>query len=220
MSDNRQNGIKNISKYLYIFLKSLRKLTRYYPTKINKYLYRCIRFKVNLSKDPFNDKMVPYITGNKKTFWGFTSTSMNPNLTYNFLKDEKSLKAGTIFILGGDVWGYDITLFNYYGEKEILLEPERKFIIDNVLPPLNEIINVTCKILKTPLILKDEIKESNYNNESEINDNIEISKYIVTIETEIKINDNPKYISGMGLLCNIPIKNIKALITYQHIFWS
>ena len=220
VSDNRQNGIKNISKYLYIFLKSLRKLTRYYPTKTNKYLYRCIRFKVNLSKDPFNDKMVPYITGNKKTFWGFTSTSMNPNITYNFLKDEKSLKTGTIFILGGDVWGYDITLFNYYGEKEILLEPERKFIIDNVLPPLNELINVTCKILKTPLILKDEIKESNYNNESEIHDNIddiEISKYIATIETEIKINDNPKYISGMGLLCNIPIKNIKALITYQHI---
>ena len=85
MSDNRQNGIKNISKYLYIFLKSLRKLTRYYPTKTNKYLYRCIRFKVNLSKDPFNDKMVPYITGNKKTFWGFTSTSTNPNTTYNIV---------------------------------------------------------------------------------------------------------------------------------------
>ena len=86
--------------------------------------------------------MVRYITGNKKTFWGFTSTSTNPNTTYNFLQDENSLKAGTIFTLGGDVWGYDITLFNYYGEKEILLEPERKFIIDNVLPPLNEIISL------------------------------------------------------------------------------
>jgi len=179
---------------------------------------------VNLSKDPFNDKMVPYITGNKKTFWGFTSTSTNPNTTYNFLQDENSLKAGTIFTLGGEVWGYDITLFNYYGEKEILLEPERKFIIDNVLPPLNEIINVTCNILKTPLILGDENKESNYNNELEIHDNIddneiskEIGKYIAIIKTEIKIDDNPKYISGLGLFCNIPTKNIKALITYQHI---
>ena len=31
VSDNRKNGIKNISKYLYIFLKSLRKLERYHP---------------------------------------------------------------------------------------------------------------------------------------------------------------------------------------------
>ena len=92
-------------------------------------------------------------------------------------------------------------MFNYYGEKEILLEPERKFIIDNVLPPLNEIINVTCNILKTPLILDEENKVSNFNKEFEIHDNIddneiskEISKYIAIIETKIKIDDNPKHI--------------------------
>ena len=101
VSNNRQKGIANISKYLYIFLKSLRKLPRYYPT--NKYLYRCITHKVSLSKDPFNKKMVPYIAGNKKTFWGFTSTSSNPKMTYNFLKEEEKIKTGTIFILGGDI---------------------------------------------------------------------------------------------------------------------
>ena len=63
------------------------------------------------------------------------------------------MKTGTIFILGGDVWGYDIELFNYFGEKEILLEPERKFNIETVLPEINEIININCTILKTPLIL-------------------------------------------------------------------
>ena len=39
-SDDRKNGVRNVSKYLYILLKALRKLPRYYPT--DKYLYRCI----------------------------------------------------------------------------------------------------------------------------------------------------------------------------------
>ena len=33
VSEDRQNGVRNISKYLYIFFKSLRKLPRYYPKK-------------------------------------------------------------------------------------------------------------------------------------------------------------------------------------------
>ena len=39
VSNNKKKGVKNISQYLYIFLKSLRKLPRYYPE--NKVLYRC-----------------------------------------------------------------------------------------------------------------------------------------------------------------------------------
>ena len=33
VSENRQRGLKNISKYLYILLKSLRKLKRFFPNK-------------------------------------------------------------------------------------------------------------------------------------------------------------------------------------------
>ena len=83
VSDDRKNGVLNISKYLYIFLKALRKLPRYYPK--NNYLYRCLTVKVNISKDPNKEKMVPYISGNIKTFWGFTSTSPDPKTTYSFL---------------------------------------------------------------------------------------------------------------------------------------
>ena len=90
-------------------------------------------------------------------------------MTYNFLKDEEKIKSGTIFSLGGDIWGYDITLFNYFGEEEILLEPERKYKVDNVLPSLNEIIYVNCKILTTPLVL-----DSNINDNNQINNNIDI----------------------------------------------
>lgn len=181
VSDNRKNGIKNISKYLYIFLKSLRKIPIYYPDKANNHLYRCIRQKVNLSKDPFNDKLIPYIVGNKKTFWGFTSTSSNPKISYQFLDTTKQMKSGTLFTLEGDLWGYDITLFNWFGEKEILLEPERKFIVHNVLPALNEIIIVTCTILKSPIILdnngiKNLIKDEEYKNNDDKNDYINYIK--------------------------------------------
>ena len=77
VSEDRKGGVKNISKYLFILLKSLRKLDRYYPNEKEKYLYRCINFKVNLNYDLFNKKLVPYITGNTKTFWGFTSPPIN-----------------------------------------------------------------------------------------------------------------------------------------------
>ena len=114
VSDNRQEGINNISKYLYILLKSLRKLDRYFPKDKSKFLYRCINSKVEINKNTFKPKLIPYITGNKKTFWGFTSTSPDVITSYNFLKEGENNKSGTIFTITGKVWGYDITLFNYY----------------------------------------------------------------------------------------------------------
>jgi len=229
ISENRKNGINNISKYLFILLRSLRKLKRFYLNEENKYLYRCIPNKVNISEDPFNKKNIPFKVGNIKTFWGFTSTSENIKMTYNFLKEEEKIKSGTIFILEGDIWGYNITLFNYYGEEEILLEPERKYKVVNVLPPVNELIYVNCKILTTPLVLdnnnntieENNINKNNYNNIDNDNDDqlkeLNIKKCICNIEQEIKINNEYKYISGLGFICNIPNKNMKAFITYNHI---
>ena len=66
---------------------------------------------------------------------------------------KKKLKKGTFFSLYGKVYGYDISLFNKYNEEEILLEPEKKFRIENVIPDPNGIINVTCEILDSPNIL-------------------------------------------------------------------
>jgi hypothetical protein len=153
VSNNRKSGLKIISKYLFILLYTLRKLPRYYPTQTKGYLYRCINKHINYKIDPFNPRAIPYLQGNKKTFWGFTSTSPNIKMTYNFLGKKEDFKSGTIFSLYGDLWGYDITLFNFYNEDEILLEPERKFIIKQILPPVNEIIYVTCKIENSPQVL-------------------------------------------------------------------
>ena len=161
VSENRKQGIQKISKYLFIFLNSLRKLERYYLNGNSKYLYRSIRSKVKINKDRYNPKLIPYIEGNTKTFWGFTSTSPNPQTSYGFLNKEQNPRTGTVFTLFGKVWGYNITLFNYFIEEEILLEPERKFKVDEVLPPLNEIIHVRCEIEDSPIVLMDILK-SNY----------------------------------------------------------
>ena len=216
VSDNRQHGIRNISKYLYIFINSLRKLPRYYPK--NKYLYRCLTCKVNISKDSNNENLIPYVAGNKKTFWGFTSTSVDPKMTYSFLKEEEKMKKGTIFSLGGDIWGYNIEPFNYFYEKEIIMEPERKFVVDNVLPPVNGIINITCTILKTPLIKTNNFEDNKYihNEINNNNDDSIIKKYVIKFEMEAKIKEKDEYTSGIGILCNIPSKKIKALITFNH----
>ena len=210
ISDDRRNGVRNISKYLYILLKSLRKLPRYYPK--NGHLYRCLTCKVSLSQDPNNNKHVPYIVGNKKTFWGFTSTSPDPDETFKFLSKNAKANEGTIFTLGGDIWGYDIEIFNYFKEKEFLLEPERKFKVDDAIPPINGIIHVTCTIFKTPLILNNNEENNKINSfDSSINGNL------IQFQMEAKINEKNEFTSGIGILCNISYKNIKALITYNHL---
>ena len=163
VSNNREQGLKNVSKYFYLLLKTLRLLPRYYPPTTNNYLYRCIRVKVNLMIDPYDEKVVPYIRGKNKTFWTFTSTSPNPKVSIGFLgknkeiKNKDDFKYGTVFMISGKVWGYDISLFNVFNEEEILLEPERKYYIENHFPEVNDLIYVICQVKDTPLVLENDI---------------------------------------------------------------
>ena len=134
-SNSKEKGIKKVSKYLYIFLKSLRKLPLYYPE--SGYLYKCIPIHIeqNNIKDD-GGKIVPYAVGNQKTFWGFVSVFSNIVESYKYLGNKDKFKTGTIFNLVGNAWGYDISLFNIYGEEDILLDPERKFEVIESRPPL------------------------------------------------------------------------------------
>ena len=75
--------------------------------------------------------------------------------------------------------------------------------------------------MESNLILSDNEIESNIisYNKIEENRNIEdlnVSKYLVKFEIEAKINEEKKYTSGFGILCDIPYKNIKILLTYNH----
>ena len=53
-------------------------------------------------------------------------------------------------------------MFNYYNEKEILIEPERKFKIDEVIPPINNIIRIRCDMEDNDLVLNDNVLKLNY----------------------------------------------------------
>ena len=160
VTKNRKEGLSKVSKYIFILLKALRLLPRAYPEK--KILYRGIRVLVNLMIDPDDETVVPYITGKNKTFWTFTSTTPKTKKAYDFLGNNiignKVYKYGTLFTLTGKVWGYDITLFNKFDEEEYLLEPERKYYIENHYPEVNDLIQVFCEVKDTPLVLEDIIK--------------------------------------------------------------
>ena len=179
LKDDKKN-IKNISKYLYLFIKSLRKLKKYSESK---YLYKGIRIKDN-----------SLIQGNKKTFSTFIETSYNIQIAESF--SEK----GVIYALE-DAWGYDITLFNYFGEELILLEPERQFLVEEVNSGNNP-INAKLKMLDTPLVLEDiipveinDINDLKKQLQNERRKNSDLNKIIKQLE-----NKNKDYEQKISLL--------------------
>ncbi len=131
VENDRKKGVINVEKYLFLFLRALRSL------QICKkdHLFRCINRKVELEE-------FLYIEGLSKTFWAFTSTSDVEKISEKFL--NKNGEGTKYKIVGDNLWGYDITLFNVYDEKEILLEPETEYYIEKVKK--GNVIEVTCKV--------------------------------------------------------------------------
>ena len=213
-SGNREEGLKKVSKYLFILLNALRKLKRYYPDEEQKYLYRGIKVMVNTKIDPFNPKLVPYLRNKQKTFWAFSSTSPLPATALGFLGDngyheEKKLKSGTFFSLYGKIWGYDITVFNKYKEEEILLEPERKFRIENVIPDSNDIINVTCEIIDSPIVL-DDLKKRKVNGNSNFNNYSYQRQRLISKQDLIYIEESRKIFEILGsIISQIEVYSFK-----------
>ena len=81
---------------------------------------------------------------------------MNKRISNDFLNREngENNKSGTIFILEGDICGYNISIFNYYEEHEILLEPETKFIV-NYIYPVNDLTVINCKVIESHNVLPE-----------------------------------------------------------------
>lgn len=141
VESNRKEGIKNVDKYLLIFVLALRKIKR---CEVNS-LYRCIAPNVIFDKDT-NGVKYNYQKGNLKRFWSFTSTSKEKSTAESFLSKDKT-NWGTRFILKGDnIWGYDITLFNVCNEQEIILMPERDYEIESVSE--GNVTEITCNLMK------------------------------------------------------------------------
>ena len=155
LSIDRSNAsLKKTRGFLFLLLQALRKLPRFSPAKHT--LYRGIKKHVQTEHDPEFPSRQSYAPGAIKTWWTFTSTSEDLNIIKRFVSSNNS----TLFILSGDAWGYDISVFSEFPEeKEILLEPERQIKITKVFRDQN-IITVSAEMLKTPLVLSDVIKVS------------------------------------------------------------
>ena len=150
--NRRKGGIKKIRGFLFLLLQALRKLPRYIPK--NHTLYRGIRTRVQTEVDPNFPERRPYAAGNEKTWWAFTSTTVKLDVTQLFLGRDMC----TLFIVCGKPWGYDVSTFsNFPEEKEILLEPERRFRITNVIRE-GGLTTINATMLDTPLALETIIK--------------------------------------------------------------
>ena len=221
VSENRKQGMENISKYLYIFLRTLKKLP---IIQLKQEIFKFIQRKLKIEEDNSNNNFLPYKPGITKTFWGFTSINLNQNIEYRERKDDNS-KEGTLFIIDGDTWGYNISLFDYYGKEKYLLEPEIEYKFNNILSNNNYIMVVSCTIVKSPTIFENIGKGSengiNENYIIESKDNLiydtyhlKINKFICKIKIELK--EREETMISTGVLCYIPQKKLKALLTYNH----
>ena len=155
LSVDRSNAaLKKIRGFLFLLLQALRKLPRFDPE--NHTLYRGLRAYVQTEADPEFPERKLYAAGNEKTWWTFTSTTTSLEVTQRFLGKA----GGTLFVLSGNPWGYDISLFSDYpDEKEILLEPERKLNVTSVFRE-GQLITVNAEMLDTPLVLEKVVKVS------------------------------------------------------------
>ena len=153
LSVDRSNAtLKKTRGFLFLLLSALRKLPRYAP--VSNVLYRGIKTQIQTEVDQQNPKRLPYTAGNEKVWWSFNSTTEDLEATRAFVEENR----GTLFTLGGEAWGYDISMFSDFpDEREILLEPERRLRVTSVTRE-GSAVSVCASILATPLVLEDFIK--------------------------------------------------------------
>ena len=133
-------GLQRISSLLYILIRSLRKL----PRVSGKTLYRAIDRNVNIDEDHYHE-------GNMITWMAFSSTSLDMNTSKDFLAQNLDKTAGTLFVIENG-WGYDIQPYSLFpDEAEILLEPERQFMVKSVVPS-TDLTVINLQMLDTPLV--------------------------------------------------------------------
>lgn len=127
--EKKLDKLRDMDGLLYLVMTALRKLPR--VTGIT--LYRGVRGEVNMDENH-------YCKGNVVTWPALSSTSPNMEETKKFLakgtkkKKKNNNKAkGTLFIIE-NAWGYDIQPYSLFpDEAEILIEPERWFMVDSVI---------------------------------------------------------------------------------------
>ena len=137
--------LRKVRGMLFVMLSALRKLPRFEMAT----LYRGVRNAVDMSECK---------TGRVVVFHGLASASTNMNTVKDFLmstddSDGVKRSCGTFFVIE-EAWGYDIQPFSLFpNEKEVILEPERQFLVRSVIE--SDVVIVNMKMLDTPLILPE-----------------------------------------------------------------
>ena len=98
-------ALNKIKDTFFNIVTGLRKLPRFYPS--SKTLYRGIRERVDLEM---------YTKGKTVTWSAFSSASTDMSVIKNFLSSSGDAY-GTMFIIQGDPWGYDITDFSFFEDE-------------------------------------------------------------------------------------------------------
>ena len=144
--------LSSTRKLIYLLLSGLRKLPRFRASR-GQIFHRAIKVRVPQSRGEANGRQF-YAKGRTVTWWGFTSTTTDLGAMQDFIDGASE---STLFNIGGeDLWGYDIKAFSqFWGEKEILIEPEAKIFVDGILTHGTlTTINVTLQKFEK-LILED-----------------------------------------------------------------
>ena len=133
--------LMEVKDLLYLVMHALRKL----PRVTGQTLYRGVRVAMNLDTDHYSE-------GNVVTWPALSSTSPDSRNIKTFLSKGGGKVKGTMFIIENG-WGYNIQPYSLFpDEAEILLEPERQFMVKSVIEA-EGIIVITLEMLDSPLIL-------------------------------------------------------------------
>ena len=143
MFDDSPESVRGV---LYLVLCALRKL----PRSKDRLLYRSIRGSVDAAT---------YKKGSIVMWPAIVSTSPDMSTIKKLISEvnegEESAGnvKGTLFVIENG-WGYNVQPYSMFPDdgEEILLEPERQFQVDSVIPSADVVI-VNLKMLDTPLVL-------------------------------------------------------------------
>ena len=141
-------GLSDIGKFLFLLLSGLRKLPRY-SLHPGKELYRGIKKEVPQTLESAEGHQY-YEEGRIVTWWGFTSTTKKREKAMRFIGKGP----GTLFVIGGkDLWGYEPkSLSDFPKEEEVLLEPETKILVREVIKEDNY-LRVTAEFQSRPTLV-------------------------------------------------------------------
>ena len=159
LRERRGKELEKAKDLIYILMKALRKL----PVVHGKDLYRGIIVdayeRPNQQAAPSGSKPYPKLSDYKKgaeiTWDALSSTSPDMEVTRQFLAQKTVAgKIGILFTIKGG-WGYDVQPYSLFPkESEILVEPERQFTIEAVLPSEGLVI-VNLLLQKTPILFPE-----------------------------------------------------------------